>query len=228
MPGIVFITGCTRGLGRAMTLGFARRGWIVAGCGTRPEATAALQAELGPEHLVFTCDVTDSAAVDGFAARVLAERGTPDLLINNAAVINANAPLWEVSAKEFSRVIDVNLKGVHHVCRAFIPAMIARGSGVIVNFSSGWGRSTSPDVAPYCATKWGIEGLTRALAEDLPDGLAAVPLNPGIIDTDMLRSSFGAGAGNFPDPAEWVEKAVPLLEKLGPRDNGKPLTVPGN
>lgn len=211
-----------------MTLGFARRGWIVAGCGTRPEATASLQAELGPEHLVLTCDVTDSTEVDTFAARVLAEWGTPDLLINNAAVINSNAPLWEVSAEEFSRVIDVNLKGVHHVCRAFIPAMIARGNGVIVNFSSGWGRSTSPDVAPYCATKWGIEGLTRALAEDLPDGLAAVPLNPGIIDTDMLRSSFGAGAANFPDPVAWAEKAVPFLEKLGPRDNGKPLTVPGN
>jgi NAD(P)-dependent dehydrogenase (short-subunit alcohol dehydrogenase family) len=62
---------------------------------------------------------------------------------------------------------------------------------VIVNLSSGWGRSVSPEVAPYCATKWAIEGLTQAFAKELPEGLAAVALNPGVIDTDMLRLAFG-------------------------------------
>ena len=105
--------------------------------------------------------------------------------------------------------------------------MIARKSGVIVNFSSGWGRSADAEVAPYCASKWGIEGLTRALARDLPRGLAAVPLNPGIVDTDMLRSCFGAQAGQYLGPAEWAETAVPYLLGLGPADSGKPATVPG-
>lgn len=105
--------------------------------------------------------------------------------------------------------------------------MIARGSGVIVNLSSGWGRSTSPEVAPYCATKWAIEGLTRALSQELPKGLAAVALNPGIIDTDMLRSTFGTRASNFLGPGEWTKAAIPFLLKLGPSDNGKALTVPG-
>jgi NAD(P)-dependent dehydrogenase (short-subunit alcohol dehydrogenase family) len=104
--------------------------------------------------------------------------------------------------------------------------MIARGRGVVVNFSSGWGRSTSPEVAPYCATKWGIEGLTQALSQELPDGLAAVALNPGIIDTDMLRRTFGPAAADYPDPARWAVAAVPFLEGLGPRDNGKALTAP--
>jgi len=63
-----------------------------------------------------------------------------------------------------------------------VPAMVRRGQGVIVNFSSGWGRSTDAGVAPYCATKWAIEGLTQALAQELPPGMAAVPLNPGIIN----------------------------------------------
>src|SRR6185295_7668060 len=97
---------------------------------------------------------------------------------------NANAPLWRVPVEEFDQVIDVNIKGVANVIRAFLPAMIERGNGVVVNFSSGWGRSTAADVAPYCATKWAIEGLTQALAQELPKGMAAVPVNPGIIDTD--------------------------------------------
>ena len=226
MKKTVVITGCTRGLGLSMAREFARRGWTVSGCGTRTDAVNVLAKELGNSHLVLRCDVTDPAAVAMFATATLEVSGAPDLLINNAAVVNQNAPLWKVPIEEFSRLIDVNIKGIHHVCHAFLPAMIKRGTGVIVNLSSGWGRSTAPDVAPYCASKWAVEGLTRALAQDLPSGLAAVPLNPGIIDTDMLRCSFGVSAGDFPSPARWAERAVPFLEKLGPSDNGRPLSAP--
>lgn len=222
----VVITGVSRGLGRALAIGFRDAGWRVSGCATDAEAIRSLADELGPEHLVSCGDVTRPADVEAFATRVLDAMGAPDLLINNAAVINPNAPLWEVVAEDFSRVIDVNLKGVHNVIRAFLPVMIRRGKGVVVNFSSGWGRSTSPEVAPYCATKWGIEGMTAALAQELPAGLAAVALNPGIIDTRMLRSCFGDAAGDFPDPQRWAKSAVPFLAALGPKDNGRPLTVP--
>src|SRR5262249_26471818 len=140
---------------------------------------------------------------------------------------NRNAPLWQVPAEEFDRVIDVNIKGVANVIRHFVPAMVERKSGVIVNLSSGWGRSTSPEVGPYCATKWAIEGLTRSLAQELPRGMAAVPLNPGIIDTDMLRSCFGGEASGYPSPKQWAERAAPFLLDLGTNDNGKPLTAPG-
>ena len=105
--------------------------------------------------------------------------------------------------------------------------MITTGRGVIVNFSSGWGRGTSPEVAPYCATKWAIEGLTQALAQELPRGMAAVALNPGVIDTAMLRSCFGAGASACQKPAAWARKAVPFLIGLGPGNNGQALTAPG-
>ncbi len=223
----VVITGASRGLGRAMAIDFAAAGWSVSGCGTDAAALKALADQLGPEHLLQVCDVTDPAAVEAFAAAVTNRFGAPDLLLNNAATINPNKPLWEVSAVEFGRVIDVNLKGVHLIIRAFVPGMIERGKGVVVNFSSGWGRSTSPEVAPYCATKWGIEGLTAALAQELPAGLAAVALNPGIIDTRMLRSCFGEGAGSYPTPEEWAKVAVPYLVSLGTRHNGKALTVPG-
>jgi NAD(P)-dependent dehydrogenase (short-subunit alcohol dehydrogenase family) len=223
----VVITGASRGLGRAMAPGFVADGWTVSGCGTNTAALQSLAQELGPDHLIQCCDVTDPAAVGEFAVADLKRFGPPDLLLNNAATISPNKPLWEVTPEEFGRVIDVNLKGVHLVIRAFLPGMIQRGKGVVVNFSSGWGRSTSPEVAPYCATKWGIEGLTAALAQELPAGLAAVALNPGIIDTRMLRSCFGDGASSYPTPEEWAKAAVPFLSSLTIRHNGRALTVPG-
>src|SRR5207245_5026489 len=140
--------------------------------------------------------------------------GPSDLLLNNAALINRNAPLWEVSAEDFDAVIDVNIKGVANVLRHFLPAMMARKSGVVVNFSSGWGRSTSPEVAPYCASKYAVEGLTAALAQELPNGLAAVALNPGVIDTDMLRLCWAEDAGQYPSPQQWAERAAPFLLRL--------------
>ncbi len=223
----IIITGASRGLGRAMALGFAADGWTVSGCGTDLAALQSLQEVLGPEHHLQPCDVTDPTAVDNFARTVTERLTPPDLLLNNAATINPNKPLWEVTANEFARVIDVNLKGVHLVIRAFLPGMIRRGTGIVVNFSSGWGRSTSPEVAPYCATKWGIEGMTAALAQELPAGLATVALNPGIIDTRMLRSCLGKQADGYPTPEEWAKVAVPYLASLNARHNGKALTVPG-
>ena len=110
--------------------------------------------------------------------------------------------------------------------RAGVPAMIKRGRGVIVNFSSGWGRSVDAEVPPYCASKFAIEGLTRALALELPAGLAAVALNPGIIDTAMLRSCFGGSVSGYEAPDKRVQHAVPFILKLSRSDNGSSPTVP--
>jgi NAD(P)-dependent dehydrogenase (short-subunit alcohol dehydrogenase family) len=222
---LVAITGVTRGLGLAMAEKLIELGRTVVGCGRSHTGVQKLRDRFARPHDFQAVDVADEGQVREWAQRVLREFGPPDLLLNNAALINRNAPLWEIAGEEFGRVIDVNIKGTTHVLRHFVPAMIGRGSGVIVNFSSGWGRSTAPEVAPYCATKWAIEGLTRALAQELPAGLAAIPLNPGIIDTDMLRSCFGGEAGSYPSPNEWAETAVPFLLQLGPKDNGKPLSV---
>jgi NAD(P)-dependent dehydrogenase (short-subunit alcohol dehydrogenase family) len=114
---------------------------------------------------------------------------------------------------------------VFHVIKAFVPEMVKRGSGVIVNLSSGWGRSTAPEVAPYCATKYAIEGLSMALAQELPAGMVACALNPGIIDTDMLRQAWADGASRYQKPDEWAKRAAPFLLNIGPKDNGRPLTV---
>jgi NAD(P)-dependent dehydrogenase (short-subunit alcohol dehydrogenase family) len=223
----VVITGCTRGLGRAMIPRFIEAGWQVVGCGRNEAQIADLSRQFTAPHLFQACDVSCETDVTAFCAVILKQFGPPDLVLNNAAIINPNAPLWETSAEDFSRIIDINIKGPAAMMRHLLPAMLKRGSGVIVNFSSGWGRCTAADVAPYCATKYAIEGLSMATAQDTGGKVAVIPMNPGIIDTDMLRSTFGGEAGGFPDADDWAQRAVPFFIKLGPKDNGKPLTVPG-
>ena len=224
----ILITGVTRGCGRAMAEEFIRRGHIVLGCGRSEREIAQLQKQFPAPNDFSVVDVAADEQVAAWAKMILATHAAPDLLLNNAALINRSAPLWEISAQEFSEVIDVNIKGVASVIRHFVPAMIQQGRGVIVNFSSGWGRSTSAEVAPYCATKWAIEGLTQALAQELPPGLAAMPLNPGIINTALLQSYFAGGAHNYWTPEEWAKTAVPFLLKVNAADNGKQLTVPAH
>jgi len=206
---------------------FIELGHTVLGCGRSRDVIDHLRRSYKcPPNDFAAVDVSNESLVEPWAARLLSSHGVPDMLINNAAVINKSAPLWQVPGEEFDRLMDVNVKGVANVIRHFVPAMIAKKTGLIINFSSGWGRSVASDVAPYCASKWAIEGLTLALAEELPRGMGAIPLNPGIIDTDMLRACFGGSAGRYPSPQKWVDKAVSFILTLNSRDNGKQHTVP--
>lgn len=221
---VVALTGVTRGLGRALAAEFVALGWRVFGCGQLPSALDQLRRD-HPQHQFTAVDVTQPSQVEAWASTVIAAGGPPDLLLNNAAVINRNSTVAELDPAEFSRVIDVNVKGVFLVTRAFLPAMLAKKSGVIVNFSSGWGRSGAAEVSAYCASKFAVEGFTQSLARELPAGMAAVPLNPGVIDTDMLRSCFGENACQYPSPQKWAKVAIPFLLRLGAKDNGRSLTV---
>ncbi len=225
MSKIIVITGATRGLGRALVSTFSVGGHTIIGCGRSDSHVRALREDFPRPHHFTPVDVTNGDAVAAWAHGVLSKYGPPDLLINNAALMNTPAPLWEVPPDEFASLLDANIKGVFNVIRAFVPAMVKRKTGVIVNLSSGWGRSTAPEVAPYCATKYAIEGLTLALAQELPNGMAAVPLNPGIIDTDMLRQAFADGASSYPKPDAWAKKAAPFLLNLSAKDNGRSMTV---
>lgn len=221
----IVITGVTRGLGRALVEKFSELGHTLIGCGRTQPIIAEMNEYFGKPHDFEVVDVTDDNQVADWSRRILANYDPPDLLINNAALINKNGLLWEISAKEFDAVIDVNLKGVANVLRHFVPAMVVRQTGVIVNLSSGWGRAVEREEAPYCCTKWGIEGLTQALALELPKGMAAIPLSPGIINTDMLQTCLGEEAANYQSATEWADIAVPFLLKLNAKDNGKPMSI---
>ncbi|MGD1978309.1 MAG: SDR family oxidoreductase [Akkermansiaceae bacterium] len=221
----IWLTGCTAGLGRALVSEFTKAGHTVVGCGRNEIALAHLKSEYPDSHF-FPCDVTSDSAVADFCEAALKAAGPADLLINNAAIVNHPAPLWEITAEEFDTLTAVNICGTANVIRHAVPSMLACGEGIIVNLSSGWGRSTSPEVAPYCASKWAIEGLTQALSQELPPGLAAIALNPGIIATDMLRKCFGDEADSYPSAEAWAVTAAPFLTSLKPSQNGQALTAP--
>lgn len=222
----IVLTGVSRGLGRAMAEGFIAAGHRVSGCARGAEAIADLTDQYRDPHQFTAVDIRDDAAVAAWAQGAIAANGLPDMVINNAGLVNRPAPLWAVPAEEFDAVIAVNLNGMANVIRHIAPPMVERRSGIFVNFSSGWGRSTSPEFAPYCATKWGVEGLTQAFSQELPPGMAAVALNPGIIHTEMLETCYGDGAAAYQPIAAWVKSAIPYILSLQPSDNGRALTVP--
>ena len=147
-PRIVVLTGVTRGLGRALLRELAAAGHTVAGCGRNAGHIEALRREYPAPHSFATVDVSDDVQVTSWAVQILDTLGIPELLINNAALVNRNAPLWEIQAREFDALTGANINGVTNVIRHFVPAMVKAKRGVIVNFSSGWGRSTSAGVAP--------------------------------------------------------------------------------
>ena len=142
---VVVITGVARGLGRAMALEFANQGHRVIGCSRNERKLSGLEEKLGDEHSLSVADVVDDNAVAVWANESIEAFGAPDLLLNNAAVINRNKFLWELSASEFNEVVDINIKGVTNVIRHFLPVMAKASKGVIVNFSSGWNTKNIDD-----------------------------------------------------------------------------------
>ncbi|KAI8020976.1 NADPH-dependent pterin aldehyde reductase [Camellia lanceoleosa] len=177
------------------------------------------------KHLFMNVDVRSNSSVEELARAVVEKKGVPDIIVNNAGTINRNNRIWEVPVEEFDAVIDTNIKGVANMLRHFIPLMIESKQGIIVNMSSGWGRSAAAQVAPYCASKWAVEGLTRSVAKELPSGMAIVALNPGVINTDMLASCFGSSAALYQTPESWAPKAATMILNLTMADNGASLTV---
>ncbi|GLT44509.1 hypothetical protein SLA2020_184000 [Shorea laevis] len=223
----VLITGVSRGLGRALAVELSKRGHTVIGCSRTQTKLDSLQSELtSPDrHLLLTVDVRSNSSVEELARVVMEKKGVPDIIVNNAGTINKNNKIWDVPLEEFDTVIDTNVKGVANVLRNFIPLMLPNKRGIIVNLSSGWGRSGAALVAPYCASKWAVEGLSRSVAKELPDGMAVIALSPGVINTEMLESCFGTSASLYQTPEAWALKAATMIVNLTAADNGASLTV---
>jgi len=150
----IWLTGCTAGLGRALIGEFLEAGHTLIGCGRNEIALAHLKEKF-PEGHFFAVDVASDFSVSEFCEEALAIAGAPDLVINNAAIINSPAPLWEIGADDFDQLTAININGVANVIRHAIPSMLAEEKGVIVNLSSGWGRSTSPEAFRRTPTRNG-------------------------------------------------------------------------
>lgn len=225
---VIAITGVSSGLGLSMTNWFQSKGYLVVGCSRSAEKINELNKKFCTESNTqfYAVDITNDAKVRNWVEKIVSNFGAPSFLLNNAGIMNNTASLWEVPVEEFDAVIDVNIKGTNNVLRHFIPHMIQAKKGVIVNFSSGWGRCVASDVAPYCATKYAIEGLSKALAMELPAPLACVPFNPGIINTPLLEIAFGSNANRFPGPDDWAEIACPYILLLNRSHNGQSVGPP--
>jgi NAD(P)-dependent dehydrogenase (short-subunit alcohol dehydrogenase family) len=221
----IAITGTSRGLGAALARRLEFLDHAVFGGARTP--TGDLKETVGGHY--HRLDVTDSGSQHDWWDAVETEfQELPDIVVANAALINANAPLWEVPEEEFRTVIEANLVGVFLTFQQFLVRWHRseeRKPAVLIALSSGWGRSTSPDVAPYCTTKWGIEGMVKSLAQELPSPLAVVALNPGIVNTEMLQKCFGAGADHYGDPDEWAVRAAPEILSYRRQSNGMSTSV---
>ena len=185
------VTGAGGGIGRAIALELARRGMDVALVGRTEatlRATAFEAARAGVKTLVACADVSVDAQVRRAAAEIESGLGIPQVVVNNAGVAGRVARIEETTEAEWETVLRANLNGVFLVTRALLPSMRAAGRGRFVTIASISATLGTAGLAPYCASKWGAVGLTKALAEELRgSGLQAMSVLPVTVDTPMAK-----------------------------------------
>ena len=190
---VALVTGASRGIGRAVAVELAKQGATVfctstkeGGCDETLAAIAELGADVAAHALV--CNVSDPDSVDALAKGVLEEAGKLDFLINNAG-ITRDGVFMRMSNDDFDDVVGTNLRGAFLVCRAFARPMMKARTGRIINIGSVVGLSGNAGQANYAASKAGLLGLTKSLAQELASrGVTANVIAPGFIETDMTAS----------------------------------------
>ncbi len=183
------VTGAGRGIGAAIARKLASLGAAVVLCGRTMnslQATASAISDAAGRAEAMECDVTRSESVQKLASRVEQTYGTLDILVNNAGVGAFSGPLHQMTPEDWDKVLNTNLRGVFYCIRGFAPMMIRAGKGHIVNISSIAGKNALPNGAAYAASKWGLNGLTYSVAEELRGhGIRVAVVCPGSVDTEL-------------------------------------------
>ncbi len=204
------VTGAGNGLGRAISLSYAQRGLRLLLVGRDEAKLNAVAKEIsalpGPvaTPVVRTCDVSDEAAVAALAAST----GSIDvsILVNNAGIPGPTSPLIDLEPADWEQVFATNVRGVFLMCRAFLPRLIARGGGDVINLSSVSGKRPLVNRTPYTASKMAVIGLTATLAYEVgPQGVTVNTLSPGYVDSERMHGNFRRAAALDGTTYEQVE-----------------------
>ena len=186
---VALVTGAGRGIGAAIAATLADLGAAVVLCGrTRAplDSTAAAISKAGHRAEALECDVMDLRSVEAAAAHVEKSFGRLDILVNNAGVGGFGGPLHQLPPEAWEQVLNTNLRGVYYCIRAFAPLMIRARTGHIINISSLAGKNALPNGAAYAASKWGLNGLSYSVAEELRvHNIRVSVVCPGSVDTEL-------------------------------------------
>ena len=216
---VALVTGAGRGIGAAIAKKLASLGASVVVCGRTLktlQASVAAVRDSGGQAFAEQCDVCDLGSVQALASDVEQRFGGLDVLVNNAGVGSFSTPLHELTPEAWEKVLNTNLRGVFYCIRAFAPMMIRAKGGHIINISSLAGKNALPNGAAYAASKWGLNGLTYSVAEELrAHNIRVSVICPGSVDTD-LSPHTGKNPGKMLQPDD-VAHIVAMLATQGPQ-----------
>jgi 3-oxoacyl-[acyl-carrier protein] reductase len=216
---VAVITGAGRGIGASIARKLAAMGATTVLCGRTQSAleqTSRDIVEAGGKAEVVPCDVSALHQVEYAATRVESTFGRLDVLVNNAGIGGFNAPLHNLAPEEWDRILNTNLRGVYYCIRNFAPLMIRAHSGHIINISSLAGKNALPNGAAYAASKWGLNGLTYSVAEELRAyNIRVSVVCPGSVDTE-LSPHAGKDPKKMLQPHD-VAHAVAMLVTQAPQ-----------
>jgi NAD(P)-dependent dehydrogenase (short-subunit alcohol dehydrogenase family) len=216
---VAVVTGAGRGIGAAIARKLAVLGATAVLCGrtrTTLDATAQSILDAGGKTEVIPCDVTVLHQIEYAATRVESTFGRVDILVNNAGIGGFKDPLHTLPPEEWDRILNTNLRGVYYAIRAFVPLMIQSYSGHIVNISSLAGKNALPNGAAYAASKWGLNGLTYSVAEELRShNIRVSVICPGSTETE-LSPHAGKDPNKMLQPTD-VAHAVAMLVTQAPQ-----------
>jgi 3-oxoacyl-[acyl-carrier protein] reductase len=216
---VAVVTGAGRGIGAAIARQLAKLGATTVLCGRTQsslDSTAQTIADAGGKTEVIACDVTIMHQLEYAAARVDSTFKRLDILVNNAGIGGFNGPLHDLPPEDWDRILNTNLRGVYYAIRAFVPIMIRAYSGHIINISSLAGKNALPNGAAYAASKWGLNGLTYSVAEELRGhNIRVSVVCPGSVDTE-LSPHAGKDPNKMLQPED-VAHAVAALVTQAPQ-----------